>query len=119
MSKPVVLNLLKVYFASRAQESSSARNWVRLIGWALVGGLTWYQGGIEAEEMVLILGAAESLAALIGGFLPDIWGRRKHENSVAGAAAADDRLHGGLLGLPADRQARPDLDPFSTGFNDQ
>jgi hypothetical protein len=67
----LIRHFTRVYAASRRQETSTLRNVVRLLGWALVGGLTWWQGDLNAEQVAAVIMVTESLAAAMGAFLPD------------------------------------------------
>lgn len=82
MTTQLVGNLIRVYVASRKQESSTLRSIVRLLGWTIVALLTWWQGVVDAEQIVLVIAGSESFAALIGAFFPDKLARHDRQNPI-------------------------------------
>lgn len=63
--------LWKIDVAARKQEASSAIAVVRLLGWALAMALWWWFGDISNDQVLLVIAAVESVAALLRAMLPD------------------------------------------------
>lgn len=97
--------LWKIDIAARKQEASSSIAVVRLGGWVLAMVLWWWLGDLSNDQMLLVIAAVESVAALLRAVLPDRFDTPAPPQPPATDAPAVRRMRDGAPGMQPEREA--------------
>lgn len=111
--------LWKIDVAARKQEASSAIAVVRLGGWALAMALWWWFGDISNDQILLVIAAVESVAALLRAVLPDRFDSLEPMQPPITTDPATRGMHDNTAEVQSEREAGSNLgrDRDHSGFN--